>query len=187
MPTTPVSLLERLREPRNDAAWQSFFDLYAPVLLACARRYRLPDADQADLVQDVLVQVFVNLPRFERRADGSFRRWLRTITHNKRLERLRRRSPQPMGGAAELPLPEGPDAAEEFWSRDYPVQVVRQAFNLIRGDFTESTWQAAWKVLVEERPAGEVATELALSVGAVHAARFRVLARLRRELGEMLE
>jgi hypothetical protein len=46
--------VERLRQPRNEEAWRRFFDLYAPVLLACARRYNLPAADQADLVQDVL-------------------------------------------------------------------------------------------------------------------------------------
>jgi DNA-directed RNA polymerase specialized sigma24 family protein len=40
-----------------------------------------------------------------------------------------------------------------------------------------------WRV----RPAPEVASELGLSTGAVYAAIFRVLDRLRQELGDMLD
>ena len=49
------------------------------------------------------------------------------------------------------------------------------------------TWQAAWEVLVADRPPAEVAASLGLTVGAVRSARFRVVTRLRHDLADMLD
>ena len=57
----------------------------------------------------------------------------------------------------------------------------------MRADFDDTTWKACWETVVAERPAAEVAAELGLTVGAVYAARFRVLKRLRRNLQGLLD
>ena len=57
----------------------------------------------------------------------------------------------------------------------------------MRSDFQETTWKACWETVAAGRPTAEVAAELGLSIGAVHAARYRVLDRLRKELQGMLE
>src|SRR4051812_46681183 len=62
-PTTQASLLLRLGDARDGAAWGQFVELYAPPVYACARRQGLQDADAADLTQDVL-----------RAGSGAFRR-----------------------------------------------------------------------------------------------------------------
>ena len=54
MTQTPVSLLERLRQPGDQEAWQRFVELYGPLIYAWSRRAGLQDQDAADLVQDVL-------------------------------------------------------------------------------------------------------------------------------------
>jgi RNA polymerase sigma-70 factor (ECF subfamily) len=51
---TPASLLERLRQPADQAAWERLVELYAPLLFSWARRVGCREADAADLVQDVL-------------------------------------------------------------------------------------------------------------------------------------
>ena len=43
MDTTPVSLLQRLRQPGQREAWARFVDLYGPLLLYWARRAGLPE------------------------------------------------------------------------------------------------------------------------------------------------
>ena len=45
MNTTSLTLLERLREPRNNAAWNRFVSLYSPLLFAFARRAGMNDND----------------------------------------------------------------------------------------------------------------------------------------------
>ncbi len=51
--STRPSLLMRLRDPRDAAAWQEFVDLYAPLIYGWARKKGLQDADAADITQDV--------------------------------------------------------------------------------------------------------------------------------------
>ncbi len=57
----------------------------------------------------------------------------------------------------------------------------------MRADFEETTWRACWEMVVAGRPAAAVAAELGLTVGAVYAAKFRVLKRLRRDLRGLLD
>ncbi len=57
----------------------------------------------------------------------------------------------------------------------------------MRADFQEKTWKACWETVALGRPAAAVAAELDLSVGAVYAAKFRVLERLRQELHGLLD
>jgi hypothetical protein len=49
----PLSLLERLRRLQDGAAWSQFVHLYTPLLFRWARGAGLPEADAADLLQDV--------------------------------------------------------------------------------------------------------------------------------------
>ena len=49
MDTTPFTLLECLRRPGDQDAWQRFVALAAPFLFDVARRWGLQDADAADV------------------------------------------------------------------------------------------------------------------------------------------
>ena len=53
-PDTRRSLLVRLREARDDAAWAEFTGIYEPLIYRLARRRGFQDADARDLCQDVL-------------------------------------------------------------------------------------------------------------------------------------
>jgi RNA polymerase sigma-70 factor (ECF subfamily) len=91
-PPTPASLLERLRQPGDGAAWDWFARLYTP-LLFWARRTGLQETDDADLVQEVFALLVRKLPEFRYEPGGSFRGWLRTVLVNKWRELNRRRPP----------------------------------------------------------------------------------------------
>ena len=45
IPATRPSLLVRLRDARDEAAWRQFVDLYAPLVYGYARKQGLQDAD----------------------------------------------------------------------------------------------------------------------------------------------
>jgi RNA polymerase sigma-70 factor (ECF subfamily) len=187
MDTTSTSLLRRLQQTQDAAAWDRFVALYRPLLAAWARQLHVPAADADDLVQEVLATLLVKLPQFQRRATGSFRAWLRTLTRHKWLELQRRRRPTTADGEQQLAAAEAADPAEQFWEQEFRERLLARALALMKSDFQEKTWQAFWEVMVADRAPAEVAAALGLSVGAVHAARFRVLARLRRELADMLD
>ena len=84
MPVSPVtraSLLVRIQDPNDVAAWREFFDLYAAVVYGFARKRGLQDADAADLMQEVLRSVANHAGRLNYdRAKGTFRGWLYSVT-----------------------------------------------------------------------------------------------------------
>jgi RNA polymerase sigma-70 factor (ECF subfamily) len=188
MPTTPLSLLQRLCQPEADEkarAWARFVELYTPLLFAWACRLQVPEQDAADLVQDVFLKLVRQLPGFRYEPGRSFRGWLRTLLLHQWQDQLRRvRAPaavSPEGLAAP-----GPGPIEELAEAEYRQHLAARALQLMRSDFAASTWQACWETVVRERPAAEVAGELGLSVAAVYAASSRVLRRLRQELQGLL-
>src|SRR5437016_4560407 len=82
MPTTSLSLLDRLRQAPQPDSWDRFVRLYAPLLLAWARQQRLQNADAEDVVQRVLVKLIRLLPAYQRTEGQGFRGWLFTICRN---------------------------------------------------------------------------------------------------------
>jgi RNA polymerase sigma-70 factor (ECF subfamily) len=188
MNTTPVSLLERLRQPAERAAWGRFVQLYTPLLFYWARRMGLADADAADLVQDVFTLLIQKLPEFTYDRHKSFRNWLKTVTLNKWRDQQRQQAAR-LGEARQVPLPDlpSPDHAEAFWEAEYRRQLVGRALEVMQAEFQPATWKACWEFVACGRPASEVAAELGLSENAVYIAKCRVLRRLRQELDGLME
>jgi RNA polymerase sigma-70 factor (ECF subfamily) len=162
-------------------AWQKLAQLYAPLVYRWCRSRGLQAADTEDVVQEVFRTIHARLPEFRRdHPGGSFRGWLWTITWHK-LGDFFRRSSRP-GAQGSGPLLDGLAAVEPP-----PAEaggLYRRAIALVRDEFEEHTWQAFWRVVVEERAPAVVAEELQLSVNAVYLAKSRVLRRLREALGD---
>jgi RNA polymerase sigma-70 factor (ECF subfamily) len=187
MHTTPISLLERLRKPNADDAWSRFVQLYTPLLMHWARHVGIQGEEATDLVQEVFALLVVKLPEFTYDRAGSFRAWLRTVALNKWRQKCRR---------AALPMVQQEDAIadvaqadplEAAWDGEYRRQLVGNALRLMQAEFQPSTWKACWENTVGGKSAAEVAAELGLTPGAVRAAKFRVLSRLRMELRGLLD
>lgn len=187
MHTTPPSLLERLRQPDSQEAWTRFVKLYTPLIYYWARRAGLQQPDAADLVQDVFALLVQKLPKFNYDHSRSFRNWLRTVTLNKWRENWRRRKATPPSGSSGLSDIAVPDNVEAFTDAEYRRHVVEQALEMMKTEFHPTTWQACWEHVVSGKSAAEVASQLNLTEGAVRAAKFRVLCRLRQELAGMLD
>ncbi len=185
IPPTRASLLVRLRDPRDAAAWTQFVALYAPLVYGYARKQRLQDADAADLCQEVLRAVAGAVGRLEYDpARGAFRNWLFTIVRRKLWSWQAARKNQVRGSgnpATHLLLEEYPcSAAEEaVWQTVWEDQLFAWACTQVRAEVAETTWQAFWRTAVEGRPVKQVAADLGLSLTAVYSARSRVLARLK--------
>lgn len=191
---TSPSLLQRVRA--NDAAaWDRLVLLYAPLVWHWCRSWSLQPADSADVSQEVFQAVAAHVSGFHKQeTGGTFRGWLRTITHNKVHDLFRRRGREPggVGGTdaqqrmAEFHAPRPPEESSAA-DRRADHDLCHRALSLIRGEFEERTWQAFWRTAIEGRAAKDVADELAMSPGAVRVAKSRVLHRLREELGELIE
>lgn len=188
MDSTSASLLRRLQLPNQEAAWQRFVDLYAPLIFHWGRNHGLNGTDASDLVQEVLGVLVTKLPGFEYDPRKRFRGWLRTVTVNKARDFQRRQSVRPVTGADEtIERTSVADAVDLFDEAEYRSFIVRRARQLMRDEFEPKTWQACWKHVTEGRSAAEVGQELGISANAVRVAKCRILRRLREELGGLIE
>lgn len=189
---TRASLLARLCDPQDAAAWQQFVELYGGLVYGFARNRGLQDADAADLTQEVFVAVAGAGARLRYDArQGSFRAWLYGITRNKLFRHLRRCRGEPAGSGDsnarrrldEQPSPE--PSPEVAWEQEFRQQLFRMAAAQVRDEFTPTTWRAFWRTAVDGAAGAAVAGELGLSVGAVYVARSRVLARLAAQVRQL--
>jgi RNA polymerase sigma-70 factor (ECF subfamily) len=183
---TPVSLLERLRKPGDQEAWSRFVHLYTPLLYVWVRRLRLDPDDAKDLVQDVFTTLVDKLPGFEYDPGRRFRGWLWTVAINKVRERRRQRTLVSIG-PIESDMASGDDSVAEFTEEEYRRFITHRALQLMQADFEPTTWRSFWEHVSHGRTAADVAAEFGISIGAVYAAKTRILSRLRSELKDLLD
>jgi RNA polymerase sigma-70 factor (ECF subfamily) len=195
MPETPQSLLERLRRPdAPQADWERLVAVYSPLLRNWILRYPLQNVDADDLVQEVLTVLVRKLPRFRHNGrDGAFRGWLRSVLAYEvsAFLRGRRRRPRPADPQGEasplLQLARNDSELSRRFDEEHDRHVVARLLQLVRPEFTPTTWQAFERSALQGRPAAEVAAELGLTPNAVCIARSRVIRRLREEAHGLVE
>jgi RNA polymerase sigma-70 factor (ECF subfamily) len=189
---TSVSLIDRLKAARPEAVdWQRMQGIYLPLIQRWLRRVPGLGHEADDLAQEVFVVVIRELPRFERRREGSFRAWLRTITANKARNYCKQRDRRPTVGMdqtegflEQMAAPDS-DLARE-WDREHDEHVVRKLLAAVKPDFSPTTWEAFRRLALDGLPAARVAEELGMPENAVLLAKSRVVRRLREEAGDLL-
>jgi RNA polymerase sigma factor (sigma-70 family) len=188
-PSTRVSLLIRLRDPADEAAWAEFTEIYGPLVHRLARRRGLQEADAQNLAQEVFTAVVRAIERYDPDPGrGSFRGWLSRIARNLiiNLIEARRRHPQGSGDPdVHRLLEDRPDPAAEgsvVFDAEYRRRLLDWAADRVRGDFSDAAWRAFWLAGVEGKPPKEVAEALGMSVGTVYQYKSRAVVRIRREI-----
>lgn len=189
--STSVSLIKRVQR-HDPVAWDRLCLIYLPLVYRWARSVGLQSNDAADVGQEVMWTVARRIGSFDHHRPGAtFRGWLRTITRNKIGDHLKRRSnQQPAAGGTtarlawnDVPdvLPDAPASEPAF---DVERAVLHRIVAAIQAEFEPRTWQAFWLATVDGQSTEQVAAELGMTRQAVRQARYRVLRRLRIELGQ---
>jgi RNA polymerase sigma factor (sigma-70 family) len=93
-PETRASLLIRVRDPADQAAWHEFVEIYRPIILRLARQKGMQEADADDVAQEVLAAVAHAVEQREHDPKrAKFRTWLHRVAHNAILNALTRGKP----------------------------------------------------------------------------------------------
>jgi RNA polymerase sigma-70 factor (ECF subfamily) len=116
-----LRIIQRVLDGDVDA-FRQLVERYQAMLLTLIGNLVRDRNEREDLAQDTLLSAYVHLRSFDPRA-GKFSTWLLTIARNKCLNRLKKRTPQPME-----PLPQRTDrrdAADALSDTEFFVQLDR--------------------------------------------------------------
>jgi RNA polymerase sigma-70 factor (ECF subfamily) len=185
---TSGTLLDRVRDWRDEPAWAEFHDRYDPLLHRWCARFAF-DADTADeLCQRIWVELMARMRTFRYDPGGGFRKWLWRLFWSRAVDLLRHRRATRGHFYQELPSslsdrrrldrepPEGDQARAPAL-----VLEAEKAQAAVRARVEAETWDAYWIVAIEDRPIREAADRLGKTYTAIYTGYKRVDRMLRAE------
>ena len=88
---TRITLLERIKKPNNQDAWEDFCSYYKQYPYHILRRMNIGISESEDISQLVLIKMWDKLPSFELDKDrGKFRSWLATVVRNQANDHIKK-------------------------------------------------------------------------------------------------
>ena len=178
---TRQSLLLELGR-RSDDAWAEFLTIYETAILRACRARGLQEADARDATQEVLAAVHDRVARegFDPER-GRFRAWLMRVARNVSIDVLGERARRHLDGFDDQldAVADPSTGGESAFELEYRRALFDSAAERVRAEVKDTTWRAFHMTAVQGIPAPEVADRLGVSVGSVHTAKCRVLARIR--------
>lgn len=182
--STQPSLLLRIRDPQDQAAWREFDRRYGDLVTNYARRRGLQFSDAEDIRQIVLLNLSRALRSFEySRERGRFRSYLFRIVQNAISQWLSRpnRSDLALDSfvVSATPSPaEGSERIDEVWEQEWMNHHLRLAMETVRSTFDPKS-VAVFDRLLSGQSVEQAAEEFALTAQAVHKIKQRIRDRLR--------
>jgi len=163
----------------DESAFRLLARRYAARGLALARRITGNDADAEELVQEALLRVWINAPRW--RPLAAFRTWFYRVVFNLSLSRRRRGPFLPLEAAGDPPDP-SPDAGAALERRETDHRIAAAIAEL-----PDRQHAAIVLTYQEGLSNAEVAAVLETTVASVEALLVRAKRTLRDRLGALAE
>lgn len=196
---TQFSLIEQAKA-NEPVAWELVFGMYAPLIKRWARCEGVDCPYEVENVcQEVFAKIVKNLASFKRRENGrgSFRGWLRVITRNHiYTQRTGKARLKTIGGSKwNLQLNQIPsnarsvqsllDSQDETDSFERSL-IFRRIMDWVELHYSDKQTLAFKRVVIDQRPARDVADELDLTPNVVYQYKSRILARIRQVFSDLV-
>jgi len=194
---TRASLLERLKDPGDQASWNQFYEIYHDLIFSVARRAGLNETEAREVVQDTLIAVAKKMPGFTYDpSKDSFKGWLLTVTRWRIRDQLAKRPDAEQGRFSQsrqedqdtrtatvdrVPDPAGP-ALEGIWEEEWESRLLEAALARIKRQVKPQHYQIYHLHVVLGQTAREVARSLGVNAAQIYLAKHRVGTLLKKEI-----
>jgi RNA polymerase sigma-70 factor (ECF subfamily) len=188
MGSTSVSLIGRLGNLKDAAAWREFEARYTPRLLAWCRGKGLQHADAKDVTQEVLLRVARRMQTFVYDPQRNFSGWLKTVWHHAWIDFVQHHTPGGRGSgdstvAEQLQrIPDG--SLPEELAAEIEQEVLHEALARVRPRVSLRDWEIFHELLAD-KSATAIATERGLTLAAVGMVKNRMGKKIKREIAQL--
>ncbi len=188
---TALSLLLRLRQdPTDQAAWGDFVKRYGRRIYLWCRQWHLQEADAEDVTQNVLLILSEKLRDFAYEPSGSFRAWLKTVTHHAwhRYAANQQRAGRGAGDSQTFVLLSTLEARDDLVARmeeEFDRELLELAMVRVAQRVETHTWRAFQLLTLEGLSGADAAARLAMPVALVYVAKSRVQKMIQAEIHQV--
>lgn len=180
--STQPSLLSRVRDASDQAAWREFESKYRELILRYCRGRGLQQSDAEDVLQVVLISLSKSLRKFEYRPErGKFRGYLGRSVRNAIGHHLARPNvaARALGSSVIAAVPaEDEGGADEQWEKEWTQHHYRLAMQTIRQTYEPRSVEIFDRILMGDG-IEDIASKYDMSTQAVHKVKQRIRERLK--------
>jgi RNA polymerase sigma-70 factor, ECF subfamily len=179
MPPGFAHLLRAVVERRDQNAFMTLFDYYAPRVKAYLKRLGAGDGLAEDLTQDVMLTVWRKADTYDP-AKAGVGTWIYTIARNLRIDALRRDRRPALDPGDPLLTPDPEPLPDRQVETNREEEQVRSALR----ELPEEQARVITMAFYDGKSHGEIAAELALPLGTVKSRLRLAFRRVRGILGD---
>jgi RNA polymerase sigma factor (sigma-70 family) len=188
MHTTRASLLLRIRNRDDGAAWREFDAIYRPMLHRFASASGANATEAEDIVQHCMSAVHQHISSFEYdKAKGRFKGWLKTLVANKVRNFFRDRHEKNADSMDFRALKAKDASPEDLFDKIWMDEHLKYALKLVKEEVEPQTFQAFQYYVIEERSVAEICQLLGINENQVHKAKYRITKRLSERMRMLTE
>jgi RNA polymerase sigma factor (sigma-70 family) len=189
---TRHSLLNRLKDVEDRESWQEFFDSYWKLIYGVAMKSGLTACEAEEVVQETVIAVSKQMPKFTYDPAKSFKGWLMVQTHWRIKDQLRKRvrdagrihSAMPGTSTTlieRMPDPNGNDL-EKVWDDEWQRHILETALSRVKRKVPAKQYQIFDLCALKRLPLRKVAELTGVSLPQIYLARHRVGHRVKHEI-----
>jgi RNA polymerase sigma factor (sigma-70 family) len=189
---TRETLLSRIRDLGDESCWREFFETYWRLIYNVARKSGFNDAAAQDIVLETFAVVARHMPEHHHKPEiGSFKNWLLQIARCRIIDALRRKHskqgdeyiPREEALSTSLLESQSTDAAlDAIWDEEWRTRLLDVAMERVKQHADARQFQMFHLHIVKNVPALEVARRLGAKLPEVYFAKYKISARLKKEI-----
>lgn len=188
---TRASLLRRLKNSKDQASWQEFFDTYWSLIYGVARKAGLSDDDSKEVLEATMDSVAEHMPKFKYdRRLGSFKAWLHQLIRLQIISRTLKRRPSlsaPTRDSAAVESHPSDRALDEMWEAEWKKNLQKAAVANVKRHLDPKRYQIYDLQVNKQWPAEKVSAVMNIPVNEVTAAKQDITEMINSEIKRLEE
>lgn len=188
---TKASLLGRLKNSKDQASWQEFFDTYSDLIYGVARKAGLNEEDARNVLEATMGSVAEHMPKFKYDPEiRSFKSWLQQLIRLQIISRTLKRRPSasaPARGTAAVESASSAKALDQMWDAEWKKNLLNAAVANVKRRLDPKKYQIYDLRVNKQLAAEKVAAAMGLSVEEAEAAKEKIAGMIQAEVKRLEE